>query len=446
MRIFLYLCRLVVGPLFIVSGLIKANDPLGFSYKLEEYFAESALNLPGLEPYALALAIAACMAEIVLGFAVLLGGRMRLATASLMLLTIFFGWLTAYTAMCDPQGTYTILVDGQEVTRGVTCVTDCGCFGDALKGSVGRSLTPWESFAKDAILFVFILPLFVVSFRRGIPWNRTPDDLVLLPLGLLLVAAWGWVFNWGFPVLFTAIGFAGYVLVKRWMKGPAAEWSAAGWVALISVVFIHQCIAHLPMRDYRPYAIGNNIRELREAGEPPVQRIFLRYRNKTTGEVSEYESTGTYPWDDDNFEFVDQRTVVIKPGIDPPIPDFNLTDIDGYDITEDILGADRPVLLITSYNVRHADKRCMPAITRLAGDALERGWYVYGVTASTYEAIEEFRHAHGLAAEFTQADEKVVKTIARSNPAVVLLQDAVVRGKWHCNDAPAFSEALSRIE
>jgi uncharacterized membrane protein YphA (DoxX/SURF4 family) len=159
MRTFLLICRLIVGPLFIVSGLIKANDPLGFSYKLEEYFAESALNLPFLEPFALTLAVLACLAEIVLGFAVIVGGRMKLATASLMVLTIFFGWLTAYTATCDPNGTYTVLVNGVEETRSVTCVTDCGCFGDAMKGSVGRSLTPWESFA---------------AVHRGLPQARHP--------------------------------------------------------------------------------------------------------------------------------------------------------------------------------------------------------------------------------------------------------------------------------
>ena len=126
MRILILISRLIVGPLFIVSGLIKANDPLGFSYKLEEYFAESALNLPFLEPFALSLAVLACLAEVVLGFAVLFGGRMKLATWALLLLTVFFGWLTSYTATCDPNGVYTIMVDGASVERGVTCVTDCG--------------------------------------------------------------------------------------------------------------------------------------------------------------------------------------------------------------------------------------------------------------------------------------------------------------------------------
>ncbi len=85
MRILILVSRLIVGSLFIVSGLIKANDPLGFSYKLEEYFAESALDLMWLEPWALTLAILACLAEVVLGFAVLFGGRMKITTWALLL-------------------------------------------------------------------------------------------------------------------------------------------------------------------------------------------------------------------------------------------------------------------------------------------------------------------------------------------------------------------------
>ncbi len=137
-----YISRILVGSLFVVSGLIKANDPLGFSYKLEEYFAESALNWPIFEPYSLAIAILVASSEIILGFAVLFGGKSKLTAWSLLGMILFFSWLTFYTAQCDPNATYTVIENGEEIERGVTCVTDCGCFGDALKGSIGRSLTP----------------------------------------------------------------------------------------------------------------------------------------------------------------------------------------------------------------------------------------------------------------------------------------------------------------
>jgi uncharacterized membrane protein YphA (DoxX/SURF4 family)/peroxiredoxin len=443
MRILLLVSRLIVGSLFIVSGLIKANDPLGFSYKLEEYFAESALNLPWLAPYALALAVLACLAEVVLGFAVLFGGRMKLATWSLLLLTLFFGWLTAYTATCDPNGTYTVMVDGQQVTRSVTCVTDCGCFGDAMKGSIGRSLTPWESFAKDMILLVFIIPLFLL--RKRIAWNTAQDDKVLLPGGLLLVAVWSWIFTWSGPVLFTLLGFGGYLLIKRFMQGARAEWSAAGWVALITIVFSWWNYAHLPVRDYRAYAIGKSIAEQKVMGKPPVQQIFMLYKDKRSGEVKEYESTGAYPWDDENFEYVDRRIVEVESGIESPVQDFLLTDVDGVDITADVLAEPGPILLIMMYNVETSATDCLPAIAALAQEAFTNGWYVYGVSASPFEKCEEVRHAHQLPFDFVQCDEKTIKTAIRSNPGVMLLQQGTVKGLWHCNDAPPFAEVKAAL-
>jgi len=446
MRILLLASRLIVGSLFIVSGLIKANDPLGFSYKLEEYFAESALGLPFLEPFSLALAVLACAAEVVLGFAVLFGGRMKLATWALLILTLFFGWLTAYTATCDPQGVYMVTVDGQEVERSVTCVTDCGCFGDAMKGSIGRSLTPWESFSKDMILLVFILPLFFL--RKRITWNTKADDMILLPIGLAMVAVWSWIFTWWGPVWFTLVGFVGYLAIKRFMESPRSEWISAAWITLISLLFIWTNYAHLPMRDYRPYAVGRSISEQMRSAKPPVNRTFVSYKNKTTGEVKEYDSSGPYPWDDENFENVPNSTRVeeIVPGIASQVQDFHLVDGEGNDLTEGILDEPGPVLLIMMYDVRKAEHSCLPAIKTLVDDAFKKGWYVYGVTSSTFEASEEFRHAEQLPFEFTQCDEKTIKTAIRSNPGVMVLQQGTVRGLWHCNDTPDFAQASAVLK
>ncbi len=446
MRILLLVSRLIVGSLFIVSGLIKANDPLGFSYKLEEYFAESALNMPFLEPFALTLAVLACLAEVVLGFALLFGGRMKLATWALLILTLFFGWLTAYTATCDPNGVYTVLVDGQEMERSVTCVTDCGCFGDAMKGSIGRSLTPWESFSKDMVLLIFILPLFFL--RKRITWNTKADDLVLLPAGLALVAIWSWIFTWSGPVWFTLIGFAGYLAIKRFMEGPKAEWTAAGWITLVSLVFTWMNYAHLPMRDYRPYAVGKSIAEQMRTAKPPVNKTYVSYKNKTTGEVKEYDSSGPYPWDDEkNYENVPNSTriVEVEPGIASQVQDFRLTDVEGNDLTSGILDEPTPVLLVMIYNVEKTDRSCLPAIKTLVDEAYKKGWYVYGVTASPFETSEEFRHQEQLPFEMVQCDEKTIKTAIRSNPGVMLLQQGTVKGLWHCNDAPPFAEVKAAL-
>jgi uncharacterized membrane protein YphA (DoxX/SURF4 family) len=129
-----WFCRIAVGLLFIFSGLIKANDPLGFSYKLEEYF--EVFHLTSLNGLALSLAIILCALEMILGFALLIGTRAVQVVWGLLLLIIFFAFLTFYSAFFK-------------------VVQTCGCFGDAIP------LTPWQSFSKDMVLLLMVLVLFV---------------------------------------------------------------------------------------------------------------------------------------------------------------------------------------------------------------------------------------------------------------------------------------------
>lgn len=444
LRILLSICRVLVGATFIISGLIKANDPVGFGIKLEEYFAASALGLPGLDPFSLPLAMLACLAEIVLGFAVLTGGRMKLATWALLLLTLFFGWLTAYTATCDPQAKYAAIENGVEVMRDVTCVTDCGCFGDAMKGSVGRSLTPWESFSKDMVLLVFVIPLFI--FRKRIGFNTWGTDLAILPAAMVLLAFYCWVFSWWFPWLFTLAALAGYMAIKRFLGPPRSEWATALWIAALALAFMWHCYAHLPLKDYRPYAIGKSIPEQLAMGIPPVQDIYVSYRNSATGEVKEFDSKGKYPWDDSTWVYVDRRIAVKDPGVDSPVKDFLLTDQDGNNVTEDILGDSRPVLLVVVRNTADASTGCLPAIVRLAGEAASKGWAVYGLTSSGYDDVEDFRLQHQTPFDFLTCDDITLKTMMRSNPGLMVMQQGVVRGKWHCNDTPSFAAAAKTLK
>ncbi len=129
-----WVCRILVGLLFIFSGLIKINDPLGFSYKLQEYF--EVFNITFLNGLALMIAIVLCTLEIVLGFTLLIGVRAVKVAWGLLLLIIFFGFLTFYSAYFK-------------------VVQTCGCFGDAIP------LTPWQSFSKDMVLLALVLVIFV---------------------------------------------------------------------------------------------------------------------------------------------------------------------------------------------------------------------------------------------------------------------------------------------
>ncbi|MFC4211550.1 BT_3928 family protein [Pedobacter lithocola] len=133
-NIALTISRIFVGVLFIFSGLIKANDPLGFGYKLQEYFEVFHINF--LSPMATGLAILICTLEIVFGALLLLGFWNKKVAWGLLILIIFFTLLTFVSAVFK-------------------VVTSCGCFGDAIP------LTPWQSFIKDLILLGLIIYIFI---------------------------------------------------------------------------------------------------------------------------------------------------------------------------------------------------------------------------------------------------------------------------------------------
>lgn len=145
--------RWIVGLLFIFSGLIKANDPLGLSYKMQEFF--EAWNWHGLEDFTLPVSFAMNIFEVVAGVAIIIGWRMKLFSWLLLLLIIFFGFLTGYASYSGK-------------------IKTCGCFGDCLP------LSPEQSFTKDMILLALILVVF--AWRKKISSSVKPFIAVVLLL------------------------------------------------------------------------------------------------------------------------------------------------------------------------------------------------------------------------------------------------------------------------
>lgn len=331
----LVFARIFVGSLFIVSGMIKANDPTGFSYKMEEYFSEDALGWTFFEPYALPIAALICIAEIVLGFAVLFGGKPKLMAWSLLLMILFFTGLTFYTATCDPQATYTVVENGVELQKRVQCVTDCGCFGDALKGTIGRSLTPWESFYKDVILFFFIGIIFMGKNR--IRMNSAKDDaLILVSSTVFLLLFSGYFFQWMFPVYFSVACFGVYLILKKrhfaWL-GP--DWTIALAMTIFSTGFSVYTTMYLPVKDFTAYAVGTNIREKMSDGIPAIYETKLTYTNLKTGEDKTFAVNDPEWQDETKWKWKATDNVMIKEGKLASISSFNpMRDYESMTATE----------------------------------------------------------------------------------------------------------------
>lgn len=318
-----YVARSLVGGLFIVSGMIKANDPLGFAYKLEDYFHPNALGWEFFEPYALELAIIICIAEILLGFAVILGAKIKLASFALLAMTGFFLWLTYYTADCNDMQALAI-ESGDEFNR--ECVNDCGCFGDAFKGSFGRPLAPWESFVKDAALLYLVLFIFIHQWQ--IKLNSSTENLLLGFSSMIVVLFFSWVFSWYFPFFFALVGLIGALSIHKiipFIKEKTKPWWMALFVLVITGLFTAYTTMYLPLRDYRAYHVGANLIEKMNDGIPGVYEQVFIYENTETGETKRFnndEFTASKIWENKKWEFKNRIQRELEPTIPTSIVDF----------------------------------------------------------------------------------------------------------------------------
>jgi uncharacterized membrane protein YphA (DoxX/SURF4 family) len=369
MKYITYLSRLLVGALFIISGLIKANDAIGFSYKLEEYFAADVLNLEFLIPFALVMAAAICIVEIVLGVMVLIGSRPKLASWSLLGMIVFFTFLTFYSAYFNK-------------------VTDCGCFGDAIK------LTPWGSFKKDIILLIFILVIFVKQ-KTIKPLLKSKMENMLLLI-----------------------------------------------VAFFCFAFVYDTHNHLPKKDFRPYAIGKNITDGMKTCEElelpcPEVAYYYKVKDKSTGEEMEILSTEYIEqWEKYDFVSSTDKTVVLQEGYEPPIHDFSIS-IGDADYTSMVLDEDYAFLLVC-YNINKTSNEHQESINKFHSASLENNIAFFALSASSDEDIQKFNLENQVNYQSYFTDETTLKTIVRSNPGLLLLKNGTVVGKWHHNDFPEF--------
>ncbi|MBL7894347.1 MAG: DoxX family protein [Bacteroidia bacterium] len=377
-----HIARILVGCLFIFSGFIKANDPLGFSYKLEEYFvvfkADTGLGMfEWFAHIALPLAIIICVSEMLLGVMLLIGYKRDLTLWLLFAQIAFFTFLTFYSACYNK-------------------VTHCGCFGDFLK------LKPWESFWKDIALMILITLLFA--------GKEHINDLT-------------------FPSLQVTIFIIG---------------------AIASFAFPIYAYRNLPPLDFRAYAIGMNIKENMKPGadyQPPVYETRFKYENLKTHEVKEFDLKN-YPWEDTlTWKWVATDNVLTKEAVNPPkITDFTVNDANGNPITDSLLNNKDYSFLLVCYDLKKTeeDESLHAKINDFYTLATKENKKIIGLTASSAEEINAYKHAHQALYDFASVDAIVLKTMVRSNPGLILIKDGTVIMNWHHNNFPSYSEVKQK--
>lgn len=349
--------RIFIAVIFLVSGFVKAVDVVGFSFKMEEYFSPAVFNLPLFEQWALVFSIVVVLLELILGSMLLLKIKLKHTLIALIALCTFFAFLTFYSAFYE-------------------VVTDCGCFGDAIK------FTPWQSFAKDIVLLLLLLITFQL-YRYQIHANNSSRAanavLTLMILAFLFIIFFG--------------------------------------------------IKHEPLIDFRDYKIGTNLNTEKEkiAADPSEFKTFYSLENKKTGEilsVNQDDYISKNYWKNPDWQILSDKTTskLTRQGYASEISKFKIEDPSGADITENILAAPQAILIF-SYNPDKMEKNNLNLVLQKMKH--EPHTLILGVStkANTFKNIPN-----------ALMDGTAIKTIARSNPFILTLQHGKIIAKSSAED------------
>lgn len=266
-------------------------------------------------------------------------------------------------------------------------VSDCGCFGDAIH------LTNWQTFFKNVLILAFVL---IVFFKRK-----------------------------------------EYKTISK----AFTEWIIIGSSAILFLIFIQLNYRYLPYIDFRPYHVGANIHESMIIPEDaPVDEYEVILLYEKDGEVQEF-TLDNYP-SDSSWVFVDQESTLVKKGYIPPIHDFNLTSIYGEDLTDIILSYPGYTIMGISTIISKTPEGSVSKIIELGTKLKEAGFNFYFLTSSSPDELYEFNNDE----IFVSGDETTIKTIVRSNPGLLLMQNGIILKKWSSNSIPEAGIIMDKLD
>jgi uncharacterized membrane protein YphA (DoxX/SURF4 family) len=387
MKTLVTISRIIVGLLFIFSGLVKANDPLGLAYKMEEFFeiwnsglSAGSFFLKGpliglfdlLHEHSLFLSIVMIAFEIIAGTALLLGWQMKLFSWLLLILIIFFTFLTGYA-----------LLSGK--------FKNCGCFGDCIP------ITPLTSFGKDILLTLLIVFLF---------------------------------------------------LKRKWIRPLYSEKATTGLmlvVTLLSFGIQWYTLNYLPIFDCLAYKKGKNIPEqMKMPANAIPDSTVITFVYEKQGKQVEF-TADNFPADFDSlYKFVSRYDKVVRKGKnnEPPIKGFVLTGISNEDSAAIVL-AQPFALLVYIENFNIPPSKWVDDITSLSKTAADKKIPVYIVTSRREELMTHIAATALADLQVFSSDNTAIRTAARTSPAIYLLEEGTIQDKWSYRQT---GKAIKRVK
>lgn len=350
-------CRVMLALVFMLSGFVKAVDPIGFFYKSKEYAMALGIDILS-DVWLLFFAMVLVGAEFVFGFFLLTGIYRKVMSVLVFVLMLLYTPFTLYVALENP-------------------VPDCGCFGDAF------TLSNWWTFAKN----VFLLLMSVVVFFNSKLYKRKISDK------------------------------------NRWM--------AVLYVLFYVILIEGMSVMHLPVIDFRPFAVGVNLRDA--VLDKPAEYETVAIYEKDG--VQEEFLAGALP--DSSWNYIGARNKVVKPGRPALINDFSFIDLSSdYDVADEMLADTGFVALLVMETLEKADESRVDKINDIYDYCNDNNMGFYAVTSSGEEAVELWYKRTGAEYPFYWADDILLKTMVRSNPGLLLLKDGRIVNKWNISDVP----------
>lgn len=363
LKIGLPIGRVLLGAVFIFSGFVKAIDPLGSTYKIQDYLRAFGSPFDGLVGLAFTAAVLLSTLELVIGLSLLFNTHTKKAAFLALGFMLVMTPLTLYIALTNP-------------------VSDCGCFGDALV------ISNWATFYKN--IFLSALAITLLVFRKRLrpiisSYRQTLAVVIFIGMGL-------------------GISIYSY--------------------------------RHLPFIDFLPYKIGVNIPEAMVIPENAISNEYATTFIYAKNGVQKEFTLDNYPKGDPSWLFVDQKSILVKKGYEPPIHDFSILNNQMEDITEDVLYNDNKCYLLTMYDINQTSIEGAKQAEKFYQQAIRNGASFYALTASIDSDIQVFVKKTGVTFPFYKTDPTALKTVIRANPGLVFLKKGTILGKWNWRDFP----------
>ena len=352
--------RVVVGLVFIFSSFVKGVDPMGTSFKITEYLTAWSffgMSFDWLVPLATFMAMALIVVEFTIGVMLLFGAFRRVSAWALVLMMLFFTFTTLFDAITNE-------------------VTDCGCFGDAIK------LTNWQTFWKNVALDVPTVWIFLTrNLRRK---QRFERDVLITLFAMVAMVLFG-LYN----------------------------------------------INNEPCIDFRSWKVGNQMIDLDENAEV---KSYVTYVNKETGERDEFLSEELVKRMEDpaweaQWEWESSR---VEDPHEIKADGFSMLDMDMNDHAKELIGSEDYLLIATVHHLDKVNEDGLEGLEDAAEWAQEHGVQMVLLTSALAEEVQSFLYAYQMDdIDFYFADATAIETMARSNPGFLLLKRGKVLGKWH---------------